>query len=291
MESVTVLTPTYNRGHLLGKLYDSLCKQTDKSFQWLIIDDGSVDNTEDVVKNFCAMNVLSIEYHKKNNGGKHTALNYSHSYIKGGYVVIVDSDDYLLPCAIEEIRRAWFKYPDASAIIFQRGNMDGMSLDNYIQGEYISDLPKEINKGMHGDHCETFSREAFVKYAFPVYESENFVAEGAMWVLCTKESQVVFLDKVIYLCEYLPGGLTKSGRSLRIKNPKGGMWHAKVFLDESFSKKIRVKNVLLYICYGLFAGMNRKEIIVAADMYSTMVKKYWFLGKLLYVYWNRKYGD
>ena len=109
MESVTVLTPTYNRGHLLGKLYDSLCRQTDKSFQWLIIDDGSVDNTEDVVKNFCAMNVLSIEYHKKNNGGKHTALNYSHSYIKGGYVVIVDSDDYLLPCAIEEIRRAWFK--------------------------------------------------------------------------------------------------------------------------------------------------------------------------------------
>ena len=92
--TVTVLTPTYNRASYLEKLWDSLCKQTNKDFQWLIIDDGSMDDTQDIVAKFKTQEFL-VEYHKKENGGKHTALNYAHPFIRGELVIIVDSDDYL----------------------------------------------------------------------------------------------------------------------------------------------------------------------------------------------------
>ena len=96
---LTVLTPTYNRAYTLTKVYESLAKQTKQNFQWLIIDDGSSDGTEELIMSFPKTG-FELEYHKKSNGGKHTALNYSHQFIKGEMVVILDSDDYLTDDAI-----------------------------------------------------------------------------------------------------------------------------------------------------------------------------------------------
>ena len=118
--ALTILTPTYNRNLLLQQLYDSLCRQTDFNFQWLVIDDGSTDGTDKFFKNI-QTNSFPIEYHWKENGGKHTALNYAHSYIKGKLVMIVDSDDYLSPDAVEVINRDWKKYshiPDLAVLCY-----------------------------------------------------------------------------------------------------------------------------------------------------------------------------
>ena len=87
---VTILTPTYNRAKTLPKLIESLCGQTSTNFQWLVIDDGSTDDTEAYIEALKQQNLpFEWEYHKKKNGGKHTALNAAHPYIKGDVVLIL----------------------------------------------------------------------------------------------------------------------------------------------------------------------------------------------------------
>ena len=106
---VAVLTPTYNRAYILDKLYLSLEEQTIKDFVWYIIDDGSTDDTESLISSFSCKE-FSIKYTKKENGGKHTALNVGISQIEEELTIIVDSDDTLTKDAIETIKRDWDKY-------------------------------------------------------------------------------------------------------------------------------------------------------------------------------------
>ena len=108
---LTILTPTYNRGDLLKKCYESLNAQTNMEFQWLIVDDGSTDNTAEVVNGFQRESQqMNIKYLRKVNGGKHTALNYAHPYIEGDYVLILDSDDTLTEDAVQCAYDGWESY-------------------------------------------------------------------------------------------------------------------------------------------------------------------------------------
>lgn len=102
---LTILTPTYNRGYILNRLYESLLNQTDNDFEWLIVDDGSTDDTLNIVESFKKENKLKIRYIRQENGGKHRALNVGICTIESDWTFIVDSDDYLLPEAVHEIFR------------------------------------------------------------------------------------------------------------------------------------------------------------------------------------------
>lgn len=288
---VTVLTPTYNRRKSLKKLYKSLCDQTNFNFQWLVIDDGSTDKTKDFFKELRNRELsFTLNYVYKENGGKHTALNLSHNYIKGKYVVIVDSDDFLVKDAIEQIMLYWHKYSnsDVGAIIFQKGHRNGIKFDNKINKSIVTTFAKAMNSGIKGDHCETVKSELFKKFKFPVFDGENFIAEGAMWYSVTKGKKVVYIDKVIYIAEYLSGGLTKSGRKLQISNAQGAKWHASMFLSNDFSLKVKFKNALLYGCYCNFLKENLATALRKISN-KKMVMLTWLPSKILYAYWNNKY--
>lgn len=291
--ALTILTPTYNRANRLTKLYESLCSQTCKDFQWLVIDDGSQDKTFDLIKCFAEQNKILTDYRKKDNGGKHTALNYSHSHIKGKYTVIVDSDDYLVSDAVERILAKWKKYSEddsIAGITFQRGKPEtNEAFDQGIIGEFASTFSEEMNKGMCGDHCETVRSDLFIKFRFPEYANERFVAEGAMWYSVTKGYKVIYSDEIICLAEYLEGGLTKSGRFLHIKNPKGCMWHASVFLNHDFNLKIRLKNAMLYVCYKKFVEKDKTTMLQDFTDEKLLVQAMRPAGWILYHYWRLKY--
>lgn len=289
--TLTILTPTYNRGNLLKTLYRSLCKQENKDFQWLVIDDGSTDDTRCVVEDFQKEKKIQIDYYHKPNGGKHTALNYAHPYIKGKYLVIVDSDDQLIPPVVGIILSCWETYQknkEIAGITFQRGNLNSATraLDTSIKGEYISTLTKEMNRGMCGDHCETFRAERFVSHRFPEFPDERFIPEAAMWYLITKGSKIIYSDKVIYLCEYLPGGLTRSGRALHMKNANGCMWHASIFLDPDFNLKIRFKKAILVVCYGLNAGKSFQEMMDISHGHEWLLRLAYVPALILRKYWG-----
>ena len=126
--TVTVLTPTYNRADKLGILYNSLMSQTDKNFKWLIVDDGSEDNTSEIVSEFIKNADFEIEYIKKENGGKHTALNVGIGKITTDLTFIVDSDDYLTDDAIQSICTEHERFKDNDRICgysFLRQSPDG----------------------------------------------------------------------------------------------------------------------------------------------------------------------
>jgi len=260
---LTILTPTYNRAKYLKRLYESLNEQTVKSFQWLVIDDGSTDETEETVHSFTKHTYL-VNYKKKPNGGKHTALNYSHPYIKGEMVCIVDSDDWLLPNAVEEIlkmKQKYFKTDSILMFVFLKGYSekeavcntfpDGISISNRI--DFI------INAHRNGDCCEVVATDELTKYPFPEYADEKFLGEGYLWNRVGFKCKTAYINKVLYICEYLEGGLSKSGRRLRIKCPKGGMENCNSFFYSSdcnrIDKTVLRKEAILFVCYGKFANI------------------------------------
>lgn len=253
--AVTVLTPAYNRGILLKKLYISLMKQTNKNFQWLIIDDGSTDDTREIVASFSETTFL-LEYHYKENGGKHTALNYSHPFIRGELVIVVDSDDYLTEDAIDTIIADWKEYSNDSEIAgfsFLRMHQNGSLISRTPPKDYyVSDyVHYRINQHIVGDQCEVTRTDIFKKFLFPVYANERFMPEGMLWKTLGRKYKTVYRSKPIYIGEYLDGGLTKSGRSLLMKNPYGMLEYCRSFFYPDIKLKVKIKEAILYNVYAL----------------------------------------
>lgn len=292
---LTVLTPTYNRADRLPDLLESLAKQTNKNFQWLVIDDGSQDKTQEWFSKVLKKDWgFPIDYYVKENGGKHTALNFSHQYIKGDYVVVVDSDDVLTENAAEVIIHTWSKYAhrvDVKMIVFQKAykGAEDVPMDSmFVDGEIESTLVEMTNRGMRGDHCETVKAHDFIRFEFPVFAGEKFIGEAWLWQKIAEDGYTIFVNRVLYLCEYLENGLSKSGRRMRINNAHGGMEHAKIFLNKKYKFKIRVKNALLYVCYANFSNVscwNQMERVCC----PWLVMLAQIPGCLLYFYWKRKY--
>lgn len=289
---LSIITPTYNRANLLPACYASLCQQTDFDFEWIVIDDGSTDDTEAIVQSF-QTDKFPVFYRKKTNGGKHTALNIAHDLIHGKYVLLLDSDDTLTSDAVTSVKREWVKWEDdetVGIVTFLKGN--SIDAPNCIVQDWQTpvDIMRYRRICIRSNDCsEVIRTELFKKYPFPVFEGERFLAEGALWGRISYDCKCVYINRVIYLCEYLDGGLTKSGRSMRIRNPLGGMYHANVYMAKKNFLRNRIKNGLLYTCYGFFADKTPREMAENCQAKTLMWTCLPF-GWILYRIWKRKYG-
>lgn len=287
---LSIVTPTYNRSHLLTGCYQSLCSQTDKDFEWIIVDDGSSDDTQAVVSGFAAAD-FPVIYIKKENGGKHTALNTSHPYIRGRYVLILDSDDQLTQDAVAQVRAAWerwSRYPEVGMVTFLKG--EAIDRPDCVVEDF--DVPVDILRYRRTilyapECCEVLRSELFLKYPFPEYPGERYISECALWNRVAGTHKCVYIDRVIYLFEYQEGGLTKSGRKLRISNPRGGMFISDLRMQKKNYITQRVKYGLLYCCYGFFASLPPAQIL-AGTTYKPLTALCLLPGWGLYRYWKRK---
>lgn len=297
MPTVSIITPTYNRADLLPRCYESLRNQTCKDFEWLVIDDGSTDNTSAVIERFRQIEeAFPIRYEWKSNGGKHTALNRSHSIIRGRFCLVLDSDDILIPTAIEEIILAWGKWEldkDIGRIIFLKADIsDPNRVICYVEHENVPvDSLKERRIGNAGrDCCDTFRTELFTKYRFPEFPNEKFIGEGSGWFPIELESKAVYINKAIYLCEYQENGLTAAGRKMRIENPLGGMYNSKTYMNPKLPLRTRLKKSILYACYSRFADL-RFLTAIHENPYKLLTIFGWLPGNLLFLFWKKKYSE
>ena len=188
---ITVVTPTYNRAHTIERTFNSLQRQTDKDFLWMVIDDGSTDNTKELIEKFKEQALFPIEYHYKSNGGRHTALNESYKHIKTKYVVNLDSDDEYTENAIELMKKIWREVEEKNldrcwCIVGRSIDADTKELVGKAFPDGINDMKfgykkrKAIFKA-YGEKscCRRF--DILKQYPFPIYDDTKFVTENEVW--------------------------------------------------------------------------------------------------------------
>ena len=223
---ITVFTPTYNRAYTLERLYKSLLNQTSYDFEWLIVDDGSTDDTSELIKSFQNNHFFDVRYYKQENSGKHVAINNGVELAEGELYFIVDSDDYLTENAIEKIISWTSILPSKNEYAGVSGNR-GYSVNELIgttfSGDYIDATALEREKySITGDKAEVFFTDVLKKYKFPVFENEKFVTENVVWYAIAADGyKIRWFNDVIYITEYLPDGLTQKYNKLLATNPKG----------------------------------------------------------------------
>lgn len=252
---ITIFTPTYNRANLLERLYNSLLAQTDKDFEWLIVDDGSTDGTQDYVASICSQeNPFEIIYVQQTNGGKHRAINRGVQLARGELFFIVDSDDYLLDDAVKKLSE-WAKSLDRTkkwaGISGARGHSETEFIGRVYEKEpYIDAKNTERDKlGLTGDKAEAYFTQILRAYPFPEFEGENFITEEVVWNAIAKDGYYIrWFSQIIYICEYLGDGLTNSGNEKYRRNPQGVLYWAKQQLEIFKKSKIKkMKAVKRYI--------------------------------------------
>lgn len=292
-EKITILTPSYNRAHTLPNLYKSLLLQDNQNFEWLIVDDGSKDNTKELVNSFCKDEKIKITYLFQKNGGKHSAINTGIKKIKNSITFIVDSDDVLTEDAISSIYKYW-------PIVVEK-NLIGISfLRGYSVNKAIGDeFPKQMmienfNKIRYkssfnwGDKAEVVSTLKLRETPFPIYEGENFMSEGVVWKQLARKGDSLLVSQIIYITEYLEDGLTKSGRRLLLNNPLGAMLNSKLAMTKEFEMKVRIKNTMLYVAYGFFAKKTAREIVIGSNQ-NILTMAFLPFGWGIYRFWRKKY--
>lgn len=265
MYKLTILTPTYNRAAYLPRLYESLRAQTNKDFLWLVVDDGSEDETKELLASYEAGDI-EIRYKKQENAGKHTALNRGIDAVETELTFIVDSDDYLPENAVETILRYHEKYKETSDLCgysFLRFHGDGRVNTAYFPSDELIGTYAEvrINGGIGGDKAEVFYTRILKQYPFPVFPGEKFLPEDVVWMRMSGPYQMVHINENIYFCDYLEGGLTNTGKRMKIHSPGGMTLRAKIYLDDPVvCFQVKLKMMLLYQIYGRFANISAKKL-------------------------------
>ena len=261
----TIFTPTFNRKELLEKLYKSLQKQTYKDFEWLIVDDGSTDGTEEKVKEFLGEKKLDIKYFYKENGGKQRAYNFATEKANGELFICLDSDDEYVKNGLEIILKYWKKYE-------KNGNIAGMGyLSTYPDGKIIgSAFPEKemistqfdiYNKySVKGDKGLMFRTEIIKKYKFPVFDDEKFITEAVVYNRICEKYKMVYVNEKIEIKEYQEDGLTAKYNNLLLRNPKGQTLYHNEINFQNLTFKQKILNNAVYYKFCKVAGYKFKKV-------------------------------
>ena len=225
---LTILTPTYNRVHTLPLLYDSLCAQTCDEFEWLVVDDGSADDTISWLRSCRDRHpVFPIRILSQPNGGKHMALNAGVAAAQGEWIFVVDSDDRLTADAVEYVQRVLASVAvtsgKATGVCFRRAHLDGRLMGRLWHGAVpFAARPGLVARMVQADLAYVFPSAVMRSLPFPVIPGEKFVPELYIWNRIADAGDILYyLDRVIYLCDYLSDGYTRNFQS-HLKASPGG---------------------------------------------------------------------
>lgn len=228
---ITVFTPTYNRAYIIENLYRSLQRQTCKDFEWLVVDDGSTDNTEELFSAWKKeKNDFLIRYYKKDNGGKGRAINYGVDRAEGELFFNVDSDDYLTDDAIEKICRWEATIAGDNrfcGVVGNLGTAADFSPNMPVEGEYrdaslLERYPEYSDRPITGEHAWAFYTVLQRKYKYPEFEGEKFITPAVPWNRMAHDGYLVrVFNDIIWIYEYQPDGLSMAGEKKNIDNPHG----------------------------------------------------------------------
>lgn len=259
MAILTVFTPAYNRAHTLPRTYESLCRQSCKDFVWLVVDDGSQDNTRQLVEQWQQeCRDFEIRYVYKENGGMHTAHNTAYAHIDTELNVCLDSDDCMAEGAVEKILRKWEEV--------RSGGYAGMiALDSDLEGNLLgTGFPEHMTEttlcgyyaqGGTGDKKLIYRTDVINRYpAYPVFEGEKYVALAYKYRLIDQDYKLAVLNEVVCNVEYQPDGSSNTMFRQYMKNPRGFAFWRKICMQYPQSKKRLIVDCVHYVADSMLAG-------------------------------------
>lgn len=264
MVLLTVFTPAYNRAHTLPRTYESLLRQDCKDFIWLIVDDGSTDNTAKLVDEWQKNdNGFEIKYIYKENGGMHTAHNVAYENINTELNVCIDSDDSMAENAVDLILKKWDKVRDKgyAGIIGLDADFDG----NVIGTGFKNDLEETTvigyyTSGGYGDKKLVYRTDIINSYPpYPTFDGEKYVSLAYKYRLIDQDYKLAVLNKVLCNVEYQPDGSSMNMIHQYYNNPKGFAFWRKVCMKYPISKKRLVIDCIHYVSSS-FLSKNKRFI-------------------------------
>lgn len=256
---VTIFTPVYNRRYIIGRLYESLKRQSCKDFEWIIVDDGSTDDLQaDVYGWELEDNGFPIYYKHISNGGKHRAINIGVNMAHSEAFFIVDSDDFISSDAVAFIEEHFkeIEKKDGYAGIsgLRRSSTGGVLGGEPCFSEYADATNLERERyGLSGDKAEVYKTCVLKRFPFPAYENENFLGEGIVWNRIAYEGlKIRWYNKTLVFCEYMKDGLTKNMLDILKKNPVG--WAKSIAEERRF--RYWDEKTLFYRTYRYYEALH-----------------------------------
>lgn len=246
MATLTVFTPAYNRAHTLKRTYESLCRQTCKDFCWLIIDDGSTDNTRQVVEGWIQDGLIPIRYIYQQNQGMHGAHNTAYRNIDTELNVCIDSDDFMPDDAVARILTCWHgQHDDHIAGII---GLDITTEGNLIGTKFPLDMKKTTVKGFYnsggrGDKKMVYRTDVIKQYPeYPLFEGEKYVGLGYKYMLIDQDYEMITLNYPLVIVEYQPEGSSFNMYKQYWNNPRGFAFFrkAEMIAANSFIQKMKI---------------------------------------------------
>lgn len=258
MKTLTVFTPAFNRAHLLPRLYKSLLNQTSKDFIWLIVDDGSIDNTHQVVLNFINEQLIEIQYIYQENQGMHGAHNTAYKNITTELNTCIDSDDFMPHNAVELILNKWKSLSDIEQLKYA----GLVGLDSDLDGKLIgtkfntktTTLEDFYLNGGSGDKKLVYRTSVMNQYPeYPLFPNEKYVGLSYKYLLADKDYELMTMNEVLVIVDYQPGGSSNNMLIQYYKNPKGFAFFRKQNMIYSKSFKRRILDAIHYVSSSFIA--------------------------------------
>lgn len=245
--TLTIFTPTFNRAHLLPRVFRSLQKQNNFDFEWLIVDDGSTDGTSKLIRNFQERNSnFPIRYIYQENGGKHRAINRGVQEAQGDYILILDSDDEIIANAVSLVLQKARTIEDDPGIagvvgrkIYSYGEMIG-GKSNFFE-IVANSLFLRYEQRIKGDLGEVFKTTVLKKFPFPEYKNEKFCPEALIWNRIAQKYSLLFFNEAFYIADYQKDGLTSSIVGIRMLSPRASMLYYSELASYTIPFKDKVK--------------------------------------------------
>lgn len=276
MATLTVFTPLYNRKITLKRTYESLCRQTNKDFIWLIIDDGSTDNPYEEIEKWLAKdNGFKIRYIYKENGGMHTAHNTAYENIYTELNVCIDSDDYMPDNAVELILDCWKENKDkgyAGIIALDYGDSTKAVIGKELPKDKDSTTLKGYyNNGGSGDK-KLIYRTDIIKSTppYPVFENEKYVALAYKYHIIDEKYEMKILNECVCIVDYQMDGSSTNMYRQYMRNPKGFAFWRKEQMKHAVNFKQKIKACVHYVSSSLICG-NKHFIKESPEKFLTII--------------------